>query len=214
MSNSNSIEGCQIKITLKLTPERAWSKEKKGQKIRPVRVSRDHTHNEQSGVWKYLQDFLWSLSLEASTVNAVDHSCIADSDTFSSPIKGAQDPREVSVRTHLTFSGTLEKSSFEVELFDFMLHFFGFWPSEPFMGWKSNFKMQVTLVEQGGIISKNFQWSEVRLLTHQFISIRVLHYFPLFPFGSCFYKEKNLFLWSESMAWNRIEKVLHITEAI
>lgn len=80
-------------------------------------------------------------------VNAADHSCIVGSDTFSSPIKGAQDPWAVSVRTHSTFSGTLKKSNFEAELFDFMPDFFGFWPSELFIDGKRNLKMQDTLVE-------------------------------------------------------------------
>lgn len=64
-------------------------------------------------------------------MNAASHSCTVVCGTFLSPVKGAQDPFEKSVRTHWTFSGTLEKSNFKGKVFAFVADFFCFWPPEP-----------------------------------------------------------------------------------
>lgn len=73
-------------------------------------------------VRKWRQWYL-PLSLDARNVNAANQSRVLDSGTWLSPIKAFQDSPEESARTHLTFSGTLEKLKFRAGPFLLVLEF-------------------------------------------------------------------------------------------
>lgn len=163
---------CQMVIQLSLAVEWQFHQNQ------PKKLKEKKRELEKNFYWSVLDGILsdttgrfgnafqinfWPLFLELKAVNAASHSCTVVCGTFLSPVKGAQDPFEKSVRTHWTFSGTLEKSNFKGKVFAFVADFFCFWPPEPSLYrqeiWKS--MLEGRLDEWKGIISNTFKKTNI-----------------------------------------------------